>query len=289
MLHRVWREVTSTRDRVDVTRSTAICRGLGAGARELLKKTTDSLIAGARTVYSWSVSKGRPGAVHDTDRARNESKGKMMTRNLKALGLAVVAVFAMSAVVASAASAQEGVLTVEGTQAIHAESSEHKFTSPAGTIECTKSTFAATVESGAASATITPSYTGTCTAAGAPATVDTNGCHFVIDDVTTTGNGDYSATVDIDCSTQEGSPGIVVTAFAGSSHGFKVCEITVPPQTGISPVTVSNGAGETVVLSGTATGIAYSKKGLCGTETGEAEYDLGTTVVSATGGVTVSD
>ena len=219
-----------------------------------------------------------------------------MTRNLKALGLALVAVFAMGAVVASAASAQ-GALTVEGPATLHAESSEHKFTSPSGTIECTENTFSATgVENKDEAVTIVPTYGGNCTIAGQPGTVDVNGCHLVLDDATTTESGDYAATVDIDCSTQEGSPGIVITTFAGGGHGFQVCKITVPAQTGIGPVTISNGGGspDDLVLSGTIKGVNYTKSGLCGIGSGVAEYDLGTTTLTASnsGGptnLTISD
>jgi hypothetical protein len=55
---------------------------------------------------------GGTGANPNTGTARETNpKGTKMIRNLKALGLALVAVFALSALAASAASAQQGVFT----------------------------------------------------------------------------------------------------------------------------------------------------------------------------------
>ena len=48
--------------------------------------------------------------------ARTNRKEQIMIRNLKVLGLALVAAFAMSTMVASAASAQQGELTSDGPE-----------------------------------------------------------------------------------------------------------------------------------------------------------------------------
>jgi hypothetical protein len=92
-----------------------------------------------------------------------QSKGKSMTRNLKALGLALVAVFATTAVLASAAQAQIKVTTgispawLTGEQVITAP---HHFTVENGgpKVACQTADFAATVNSGDTSVTVVPKY-----------------------------------------------------------------------------------------------------------------------------------
>ena len=108
-----------------------------------------------------------------------------MTRNLKALGLALVAVFAMSAMAASASSASvltsDGPFTLTGTET----GSETNFLKAFNVKTKCTSTYKGTavgggnLASGATTATLTPTYTG-CTTAGLPTTVDLNGCDFVL-------------------------------------------------------------------------------------------------------------
>ncbi|HEX7278554.1 MAG TPA: hypothetical protein VF255_02915 [Solirubrobacterales bacterium] len=103
-----------------------------------------------------------------------------MTRKLKALGLALVAVFAMSALSAASASAIEFHSAVAHTE-LRAEqhAGEDTFTVNAGTVRCSHVTYAGT-ESFATSSfqTVTPTYTG-CRAFGfVSTTIDTNGCSF---------------------------------------------------------------------------------------------------------------
>jgi hypothetical protein len=95
-----------------------------------------------------------------------------MIRNLKALGLALVAVFALSAVAASAASAQQGFITSTGPVTLDGvEDGTNYFEihnlEPFGKVrvECPGSTFKGHevgstkgIPSGAKTATITPNY-----------------------------------------------------------------------------------------------------------------------------------
>jgi hypothetical protein len=90
----------------------------------------------------------------------------MMIRNAKILGLALVAVLAMSAMVASAASATKFTAakypaTVKGTQT----GGGHVFEVGGGKVTCTGATFTGTLSAASEEMTMTPNYTG-CTAFG---------------------------------------------------------------------------------------------------------------------------
>jgi hypothetical protein len=104
-----------------------------------------------------------------------------MTRNLKALGLVVLAALAAMAVTASAASATAKFhselpthTVISGTQV-----GEDVFTTNAGTVRCKKATYSG-LQSGAEAETVevTPSYS-ECTAFGfVNATIDVNSCTY---------------------------------------------------------------------------------------------------------------
>ena len=106
-----------------------------------------------------------------------------MIRNIKALGLALVAVFAMSAVVASGASA--GTVEVEGggeTSISGAQEGTHVFSVEGNKVECTTANFEAVgkTNNGATSIVVHPVYTG-CSAFGfLEATVTTTGCNYTV-------------------------------------------------------------------------------------------------------------
>ncbi|HYJ21915.1 MAG TPA: hypothetical protein VEW07_07830 [Solirubrobacterales bacterium] len=106
-----------------------------------------------------------------------------MTRNLKALGLTLVAVFAMSAIVASAASANEFHSNVEKTTLTGKVTENHRFTYETGgpAVECTTATFSGspTVKTTTA-INSTPVYSG-CTVPSvfnAPAHVKFGTCFY---------------------------------------------------------------------------------------------------------------
>ena len=113
-----------------------------------------------------------------------------MTRNLKALGVALAAVFAMSAVAASSAMAVDHFTTPGGIATILTGISEDnvfKITSPNAEFQCKTSRYKATVVSQPTVATVEPVYEGTvgktdtghCTASiGEKLTIDMNGCDY---------------------------------------------------------------------------------------------------------------
>jgi hypothetical protein len=167
-----------------------------------------------------------------------------MIRNLKVLGLALVAVFAMSAVVASAASAANGLLTSDGPATLDATEIAGQlnvFTAFGGEVKCPGSTITGHevgsttkgVPSGSSNATLTPDYNqATCVAVisgtSHKATVTMNGCDYVLHLGETNGEIDtYKSTVDVVC--PAGASIIVDVYFATNNENLKVCEITVGP------------------------------------------------------------
>jgi hypothetical protein len=137
-----------------------------------------------------------------------------MIRNLKILGLALVAVFATSAMVASAAMAQQGLITADGPVTLTGTETG------AGTnfikmfglqIECPGSTYTGhkvnatphePIPSGATEITLTPTYK-LCKVVSLnwPMTVTMNGCDFAVKlgNTTATPADTYGVTVSLKC------------------------------------------------------------------------------------------
>jgi hypothetical protein len=128
---------------------------------------------------------------------------KEMTRNLKALGLALVAVFAMGAVIASAAQAQQGTLTSTGPvtlRGVNEAGQVNALTAFGSEVKCPNALYTGHkyletphkfLTNGATTVTITPHYGTGCTGPlGVPATVDMNGCDYDFHILETTGGGD---------------------------------------------------------------------------------------------------
>ena len=167
-----------------------------------------------------------------------------MNRKLKALGLALFAAFAMSAVAAQGASAvthdfrASANPTHLGAVADPAEPTQKFYATTSNTaehVDCNEVGVNGTVDETETSVTVEPSFGG-CTAfkpeAEVAAFVTTNGCHFTFNGETTadpnTEIGD-TATVDIACDTPEASEtGITVDLTV-----FKFPCIHIPPQEGL--------------------------------------------------------
>ena len=167
-----------------------------------------------------------------------------MNRKLKALGLALVAVFALSAMSAATASAELFHAGAHGT-VVGTNVGEEVFTTTAGTVKCKSATYTGTSATNTpGSQTVKPVYK-ECTAFGFVNTViDPGTCEYRFNTPVNT-----TSTVDIiNC----GANGVVVTAFN--------CEVTIPNQTGLSHVVFSNVAGsspEHIQANVTISGITY--------------------------------
>jgi hypothetical protein len=191
-----------------------------------------------------------------------------MSRKLKVLGTALVAVLALGAVASAAQAhvfktfgATSAILTAEAD----ATNGTQTFTTAGGTpVTCTgiKINPGATVANNATSVTAHPEYTG-CKIGGVVNTsVTTTGCNYVFSG-TTNANGD--AAVTIEC---EGTKEITIGPTLG-------CSVKVPGQvvTGVHYNNIQTGAASTemhLTLETTVSAIGYSTSG-CSSLTGESD------------------
>jgi hypothetical protein len=181
-----------------------------------------------------------------------------MIRKVKAVGLALVAVIAMSAIAAQTASAAHDVFHAESAPVTLTGTQEgtHVFTAEGNEVTCTTATFLGTQKDlTATELTINPTYTG-CKFGSLNATVDTANCHYIFDDETTPSTGD--AHVYSDCTT-----GNIKITMSG-------CTISIDnDQTlnGVAYDNVNNNGGNTreVTVTATVSAINYSASGFgCG-------------------------
>ncbi len=166
-----------------------------------------------------------------------------MIRNLKVLGLALVAVFAFGAMLASAASAQNGIVTSDGPftlKGVNRAGSEEAANSLKAfgiTLTCPNAAYTGhkvnvtpheKIANNSSSATITPAY-GTCNITGGlKGTVDMNGCDYVFDLGATTAVADqYKVTSTVVC---PAGKHIVVTLFTNPTFHAEnkpFCHLTI--------------------------------------------------------------
>jgi hypothetical protein len=217
----------------------------------------------------------------------------MMTRNLKTLGLALVAVFAMGVVATSVASAQQGVFTSDGPVTPRTEEKQggNGLTAFGGKTECPGTVFTghkynvtpkAFIPSGSTTATIGADY-GPCATtdkSGAKffTTVDMNSCDFVVHaGSTTTSANTYGVSATVVCANQ--GEHVQVTLFSSSSEALKICTLTITnPGVVSGPHLTTDTAKDDIDIKGTFGPLTIHKSGLCGA----AEDKDGTLHVDAT-------
>lgn len=243
-----------------------------------------------------------------------------MIRNLKVMGLALVVVFALGAVVASAASAAEqGTLTAESpvkldlTETGAKGSGSNAFTTFGAKTECFGSTYVGRkinstepISVPATTATVTPTYNqGECRAFApeTEATIQTNGCDFVfhIGNTSPAGNteGKYALTADVVCPAGQK---LHLTEYLNADHKTSFCTTMIGPQMGLKGAIVTStpkATPEDLDITGTFTGITAERTGTClldghGNKTMAAEWDIDTTVTGTNEGgivkgITVTD
>ena len=189
-----------------------------------------------------------------------------MTRNLKVFGLTLVAALALSAFVASAASATAFSFksntdnpTLTGKQ--HGTNVD-VFTTDSGTVRCSEATYVGSqAGTSASSVEVAPTYSGCKLLFFINVTIDPNGCKYRFNTVTKEG-ANFEGNTDIVC---PAGKAIEVTAPG--------CTITYPAQNGLTKVTFTNlGTGHTQEVTvdvGITTGIQYEEHGgTCENETG---------------------
>jgi hypothetical protein len=162
-----------------------------------------------------------------------------MIRNLKALGLAVVAVFAMSALVASAAQATvttKTIITPEGNKptVITAEQTAGlaltEITAGNRAFICSKVHFDGEIAGNTTDVKLTPTLEGceTTPVLGIklPVTMTHNNCWYTFTGENTIETGKYGVSVHLECQ----NPGEELITHI-KSGGTDVCTITIKPQT----------------------------------------------------------
>lgn len=194
-----------------------------------------------------------------------------MIRNLKALGLALVAIFALGAMAASAASAD--ALTAESypvtlTGAHDAGFAADTFITTAGSVKCPDATYHGTIKEASTTITVTPEFNSpkdSCTIGGGiPAIIDTNGCDFLFH----IGTGTLTTgTVDLVC---PAGKDLTVTANQNTAGSLTPkCTMHVPPQA-VGGITYDNVAGPPKQIRVTikSAGITYKETAGIGLGTG---------------------
>jgi hypothetical protein len=224
-----------------------------------------------------------------------------MIGNLKVLGLALVAAFTLSSVVASAAMAQgkftsDGPVTWTATETGPPDS--NAFTAFGNTIDCSPTTYTghaysvtphAFIPNGVTTATLTPKYPPCALTSGVsrPATVDMNGCDYAVHIGATTDKIDtYALTFDIVCA---GGKELTVTIFTDEPahiNNKPYCVWHIPSQSGLLGLHVTDTKNGHIDIAGTVEKIKITRVSpgnthplLChSTVTNEGKLDLDLTV-----------
>jgi hypothetical protein len=193
-----------------------------------------------------------------------------MIRNLKALGLALVAVAAFAAFASAAASAAEFHSEGKSTLLTGAQESTNTFTANAGTTHCATATFEGTSSSTGTTQTnqnVKPTY---------------SSCKL-----TAFGGESLNATVDTGCEYNLSANGPVTLECGASSMRVTApfCTITVNGQT-VNKAEYSNvGTGTTreILVTSKVTGLKYTQSAFCPTGGGTFENGTYNGTVKVTG------
>jgi hypothetical protein len=176
-------------------------------------------------------------------------KGHSMNRKFKTLGVAFVAVLAMTAL--AAASAQAHFSSAAYPAVASGEQTEkHEFTTVAGTVKCSTANFTSgSISETSSTLTVTPEYK-TCTIAGIGATVNMNGCDYVFS-VDSSSGGVSNLNTAVNC---PGGSGPIKVNVTGST-----CEIQIGAASNgsLNGLTTTN-ASPNVTGAINVTGITYT-------------------------------
>jgi hypothetical protein len=240
-----------------------------------------------------------------------------MTRFLKTLGVAFFAALALSAVVASAASAQTngkltstGPVTLHGTQTGTYGSGANAMTTFGNVVECEKAFYTGhkynvtphtLIPSGESTFTVTPHY-GVCTTLSSgirfTTTVDMNGCDYDFHLLETTPAGTshtYGVRTFVTCPVGKHIQLTQFSSAANHTAGTSFCTTTIEENPagylGLHATDTTNG---TIDISGTIKGIKKHRHSPTGsflcptatTEVGELHLDIAVTGKNASGQTT---
>ena len=206
-------------------------------------------------------------------------------RTLKTFGLALVAMFAMSAVVVSAAQAVQ--ITTGASPAILTTEALNRQTfvvNGTAEVSCENITGKATIENGDSSVTFqNVAYSGDCTATiggtTLPATVDMTGCDYKFHGGSGSEGHFTGGQVDLVCS---GTTGPDIYIYQNAEHTTKVCTYQVWAFTNHGEITYKNAGGspDNVDLRAINVGVPTTRTQgiLCPKPSGEAVYNGEVTV-----------
>ncbi len=206
-----------------------------------------------------------------------------MKRKLKALGIALMAAFAFSAIAAGTAAAGETYTSEVGagvqTFVTMEKTSNLVFATPSGEFTCTTVGLPGEAKPAGPAAheiTINPSYSG-CTAFGFTSHLTNNGCHYVLTTPTDLGGGKWTIHPwHLVASTKSVEQCFTITpTFFGAS----VCTQSVPPQTPTGGHIIATNTGTAgamdVRLEITFSGTHYTGTGgVCGDGTTHTDATL---------------
>ena len=173
-----------------------------------------------------------------------------MIRNLKVLGLAIAAVMAMSAMMASAASAvpQFTASSYPATVTSSNTRGNEVFTTEAGKVECDSHFVSHSLAAASSTLTVTPTYTN-CEAFGLGATVNTEGCTYVFHATERISTGVYNSHIDLACAAGKSIKWVT---------GGGLCRTERKSQTGLTTVKTTNVAGGSITVEWNVSSIAYT-------------------------------
>ncbi len=167
-----------------------------------------------------------------------------MIRKLKALGLALVAVLAMSAI---AASAGQAVPVITGSGSIHAtgERVGEQFTIDGLTFTCGVSHYSGTAVHNSSTLRLTPSWTECKLGEAIPLAITTHECHYLFHGTQkdTVPSVKFTAHMDIECT--GGKPITIVSTSPA-------CKMEVNSQTNLTTVEITNDATDLTIQSNLA-------------------------------------
>lgn len=154
-----------------------------------------------------------------------------MIRTLKALGAALVAVFALSALLASAAQAEETPTFTASKSPVRetgSQTANHVIKVNGGTIKCLEAKLVDEAGGSAMMLLFQPTYA-KCTLAGIAATINMNGCEYTFEPVTKKEEDKFVGTMGIVCPV-----GKAIEVSAGG------CVVAISAQAGLSTVEFTN-------------------------------------------------
>lgn len=211
-----------------------------------------------------------------------------MIRNLKALGLAMVAAFALGAVGATVAQAivadvGAGGQTITGTGISVGEHPDHSFTLSSGrSFKCNTVLFEGTITDGAEEVIVTPTHSNCFSKPKIlvnPVTVTHNGCSFRF-----YGNALNNVTVDLVCPEGKEMEVHLYASAGNHTNGTVLCTYTMAPFTGKHKSELTNTTTGTDDIEMIATVANISVKRVagvdlsCGAENQTGIYTGATTV-----------